>query len=380
TDIKSYLMDSARRHLNTTDPGLSSIIHQVTDHPGNPEHPKSRLGDLSRQRPYLLGETLNFLLDASAQDFDQIQLFITRLGRDTHGFEIGGIHNPIFLKGEQRDLFKAQIAAIALSDGHIHHEKKQFTYIEKDPERIDYVKTLIRNNIGDIHITHEDRPSADRLTMPVVFGRLLEQWEIPAGDKHLNPNFRLPEFIRNGTNQIKTAYLSEVIPEDGYFHTHFGPKFGIKRAQILDAGPKAEQYEFVSIISRECKQFILDYGEKRSHIIRDEPAREVVILVWGNLESLKQSENSNIREVAIQLQKAIEENQCQLLTDEKQLCKSLGINVVEKNKEIHLHQSGRVSAIREIHTQNISDAQRWAELAMPSSNPKQAKVDEWFNK
>ncbi|MFW9935096.1 MAG: hypothetical protein ACFFDU_06275 [Candidatus Thorarchaeota archaeon] len=380
TDTKNYLIDRARRYLNTTDLGLSNIIQQVTDHPGQTQHPKSRLGDITRHQPYLIGETLNFLLDASDHNFKQILLFITRLGRDTHGFEIGGIHNPIFLEDEQRDLFKARMAAIALSDGHIHHEKKQFTYVEKDPERIEYVKNLIRNEIGDIYIAHEDRISADRLNMPVVFGRLLEQWGIPAGDKHLSSNFRLPEFIRNGNDQIKAAYLAEVIPEDGYFHTHHGPKFGIKRAQILDAGPKTEQYDFKSIISNECKHLIQTHGESRSQIIRDEPVREVKVLVWGSLENLTESENGKIREIAIQLKKIVQENPCQFLTDEKQLCESLGISMIERVKELQLHQSGRASVIREIHTRGVEDALLWADIAIPSSNPKQALVKRWFEK
>ncbi len=379
TDTKCYLLDQARRHLNTTDLGLSSIIQQVTDHPGKPEHPKSRLGDLSRERPYLVGETLNFLLYASAQDFEQIQFFITRLGRDTHGFEIGGIHNPIFLKGEQRDLFKAKMAAIALSDGHIHHENKQFTYIEKDPERIEYVKTLIRNNIGDIHIAHEDRPSADRLNMPVVFGRLLEQWEIPAGDKHLKPNFRLPEFIRNGTNQIKTAYISEVIPEDGYFHTTPQVKFGIKRAKILDAGPKSNEYNFESKIQDSLKDFIREYGKYQNTTFRDELPREEHILVSGKLKGLQNNLKQEIRETAIQLQDIIQQNPCQLLEDEIQLCQSLGINMEVKFKEIHLHKSERISTIWEVTTQDERDTLRLAEIAMPASNPKRRKVQDWLD-
>jgi hypothetical protein len=378
TNIKQLLINEAKRHLNTTDIGLSRLTQQLTEHKGELTHPNSRLGDHNLNRPYLTGESLHLLLDATGRDFKDIHLFVTRLGRDTHGFEIGGIHNPIFLEGEQRDLFFTRITAIAFSDGHIHHENKQFTYIENEPQRRQYVNTLMKQ-FGNVYITHDERTGADRLNMPVTIGRLLEQLGVPAGDKHLSPNYRLPEFIRNGSDKIKCAYLSEVIPEDGYFYTHPQIKFGIKRAQILNAGSKAERYDFEPKLSRECVQFIHDYGELRSYSIRSEPIREVKILVWGKLENLTKSEDAYIRETAIQLKKTVEANPCKLLMDEKQLCESLGINIDKKIKEIHLHQSERVSVIWEIQTLETDDTLRWAELAMPSSNPKQAKVKKWLS-
>ena len=378
TDTKLYLLDQARRHLNTTDLGLSNLIQQVTDHPGQTKHPQGKIGDLTRTRPYLIGETLNVLLDASGRDFEDIHLFITRLGRDTQGDGRGGIHNPIFLKDEQRDLFFARITAIALSDGHIHHQSKQFTYIENEPERRQYVTTLMKQ-LGNVYITHEERTNTDRLNMPVTIGRLLEQLGVPAGDKHLSPHYRLPEVIREGSFSVKCAYLEEVIPEDGYFHTHHGPKFGIKRAQILDAGSKAENYQFHSKISDNCKTFIHEQGEKRTRTIRDEPPVEITVLVFGKIEQLEKHNDPKIREAASQLKQTILGNPCQLLKDEFEICQSLGIKMDEKIKEVHLHQSGRVSVMWEIITLKEEDALHWAGIAMPSSNPKRKRVKDWLN-
>jgi hypothetical protein len=166
--------------------------------------------------------------------------------------------------------------------------------------------------------------------------------------------------------------------KDGYFHTHHGPKFGIKRAQVLDAGQKADQYDFESRIPIGCKEFIRKHGKTHQHKIRDEPTRKVTTLVWGKLIALSRPNRISNRKIAIQLRKAVETNPCLLLRDEKQLCESLGINISEKIKEIHLYQSGRVSAIWEIHTRNRNDAKRWAEFAIPSSNPKMTEVKEWL--
>ncbi len=377
TDVKTLLLNDTKRHLNTTTTGLSQLTLQLTDHKGELTHRTSILGEYTRYRPYLTGETLQLLLNITGRNFKDIQLFITRLGRDTQGDGRGGIHNPIFLEGKQRDLFFTRITAIAFSDGHIHHENKAFTYIENEHERRHYVKNLMQS-FGQVYITHDERPGADRLNMPVTIGRLLEQLGVPAGDKLLSPHYHLPKFIREGSTAVKCAYLEEVVPEDGYFHTKPQPKFGIKRAQILDAGPKANDYNFDSKITDYLKEFILEHGKHQETIFRDEAPREECILVRGRIKRLQQNPNQNISKVATQLQNIIKNNPCRLLKDEKQLCQDLGIEMEMKFKEIHIQQSGRVSSIWEIMTKSENDTLLWTEIAMPSSNPKRKKVQDWL--
>jgi hypothetical protein len=378
-DIKTLLIKDAAKYLNATKTALSRLTIQLTDHKGELNNPKSRLGDYSMYRTHLTGETLHLLLDATGHDFKDVQIFVTRLGRDAQGDGRGGIHNPIFLEGTERDKLRARLTAIALSDGHIHHKTKQFTYIEKASERRDYVRTLVKQ-LGDVYIAEEQTPGAYRLNMPVVVGRLLEKWDIPPGDKHLSPQYRLPEVIRRGSEQVKCAYLAEVIPEDGYFHTYGRAKFGIKRAQILNAGPKAESYNFKSQISPELQQFIKQHGEKRIQHIRDEPPREETVLVWGKIKKLEKSITLQIRDAAKQLRETIEKNLCQLLEDEIMLLKSLGISMTKKPKEIHLQSSERISVMWETYTTKEEDALRWAQLALPASKPKRNRVENWLEK
>ena len=106
--------------------------------------------------------------------------------------------------------------------------------------------------------------------------------------------------------------------------------------------------------------------------------REVIHLTRGRLEELAKSEDPNIRQPAKKLQNTIRNNPCQLLLDEKQLCEDLGIQMVEKIKNIQLHPTGRVSVIHEIQTQDIEATELWAKIAMPSSNPKRKKVQDRF--
>ena len=378
TDTKNLLINKACSHLNTNHYELGKIIPQLTNHPTERQHPESPLADLSRRKPYILGETLNFLLDASGHDFYDIQLFITRLGRGTHGFDIGGIHNPIFLRFEELDEFRARAVAIALSDGHIHHENKQFTYIEKSHDRQDYVKQLFRNNLGDIHFSEDSR--TDRINMPVVIGRLLEQWGVPAGDKHLTTTFRLPDHIRNGSPIIKRAYIQEVIPEDGSFVLSSNKtKFVIKRATILDAGEKTETYQFQSKIPQKQIEFIRNHGTERQEQIRDEPIRTVTTLTIGELRKLiKDATNPLTNRQAKQLMITIENHPCQLLDDERNLIQSLGIKMNRYARTIQIHETGRVSVTWEIETSREDDAISLALQATPAAGPKRHVVEQWL--
>lgn len=375
TDTKHYLMNHARQHLNTTDPGLSNLINQVTDHPGDLQHPKSRLGDLSRLRPYLLGESLKFLLDASDHNFDQIQLFITRLGRDTQGDNRGGIHNPRFPKSEKFEIFRARLFALIACDGSLHKPSRQLYYLDKDPERIEYTKNLLRTHLGDVYINEELREDkATRLTIAVSVGRFVEKWGIPVGDKIIQ-QYNLHPAILNGNILVKCAYLSELIPEDGGFYNDEGSGwFEWKRAVILDAGPKNEVYSFEPKISSEQKTLLAQHGTIKKRRIRDEQPKDEIILRWTQIQELtKNPENHEFQK----LKKIIEENPCLLLEDEKKLCESLGIQIYKTPKEIHIQESGRVSVIWKANTKNQKNAVRWALLAPPSSGYKRRAVLEW---
>ncbi len=243
-----------------------------------------------------------------------------------------------------------------------------------------YVQKLFKQ-LGDCTYQLDIREGhRNRLTITAPVGRLLEYWGVPVGDKHLHPEYRLPLAIRSGTKETKQAYLTEVIPEDGFFVNRAGiQKFGIKRAQILDAGDKNQMYDFQPKLTPQHKNLIQQYGTQRTHTIRDDKPRQVTTLTKGQLRKIsKNAKKPNDQRIAKQLQSIIKDNPCQLLQDEIQIAQSLGIQMTSIFKELKLHTSGRVSAIWEAYTKRELDTFQWAQLAPPASNPKFESVKKWL--
>ncbi len=380
TDIKQYLVKNTLQHLDLTERGLSQLIRQISDHPKVPVNTKSILSDFYRSHPYMIGESLHFVLDAQRLDFSDTELFIRHLGLETQGPRRGGILNPRFPKDEAFHEFFSRLFSITVSDGSITRQARILHYYDKERDRIEYVKRLVRTNLGDVHKNEEITNSQTiRLTMPAILGKSLEKLGIPAGDKAIQ-QFKLSSFILNGTPRIKCAYLEELIPEDGYFRADGKTgSFEWKRATIIDAGPKNSQYNFEPKINAEHKEFIRRFGQ--SHVSRrsDSRIREQVILRTHALKKLsEQSDGPEVRFISSELRRIIKENPCQLLESEKTLCESLGIKITRRAITIHLYKNGRTSIIWGAKTTGQKDALRWALLAPPSSGYKRRNVEEWL--
>lgn len=381
-EAKTQLIETAQRHLNLpTNTGLSRLITQLTSHPYKATKPKESLSDLRHHHTYLIGACLHFLLDITNQTLQDFKPHIKRIGSDFTGTGQSGIHNPRFPTGQQLDEFRARAFAIVACDGHIHDPSRALTYLDKDPERIEYVKSLFRTALGEPHTQEDLRPSkVTRLIITVVAGRILERWGIPIGDKIVQ-QYSLHPKIQQGTPQVKRAYLEELTPEDGGFYTDdVSGWFEWKRAVILDAGSKNRAYNFQPLISLKHKTFIENHGKTQASRIRDESPRMEIILTWTQLQLLtKEAETTKTRHIAKELEQVIQQNLCQLLESEILLCERLGINISKTPKDIHLHETGRVSVIWKAKTHNQDDAVRWAILAPPSSGAKREAVMKWVN-
>ncbi len=380
--IKAQLITTTHHHLNINNQQLGQLLDQLTNHPRERTYnPRAAPYELwpTKYSQYLYGDTLQLLLDTTNQSFDTFTSHITHIGRISNTEQGGGIQNPRFPKGYQLNELRARLIAIVLSDCHINKNTHVLTYHEKDAKRIEYVRNLFRK-LGDTdYKTEELERKRKRLTITAVVGRLLEHWGVPKGDKHLHPNFGLPQIIRYGTAAVKCAYLQEVIPEEGYFakRTHF--QFGIKRAQVLASGDKEGTDAFVEKISTAEKAFIQKYGRERIYQIRDDRPRREFILVWGRLKKLaKDAKDNHVRQIAKHLVKTVQENKCTLLEDEIQLVASLGISMYKLIKQIHTQESGRVSAIWEAYTRRKIDTYKWSQLAMPSTGIKRKATKAWI--
>jgi hypothetical protein len=379
TQPKNQLLDLTQYSLNTSQIGLSRIINQFRETPIIFKTPTSHLGDLSRNRPYLRGTTLKFLLDATNQTLTDIHPHIRRIGRDTQGDNRGGIHNPRFPTGETLNEFRARAYAIIACDGNVHFPTRHVTYCDNDPERLHYVKHLFTNALGDIHIQDDPRSGGrTRLIMAVTVGRLLEKWGMPIGDKILQTT-TIPPTIRHGSPRIRRAYLEELTVEDGGFYTHkTSGRFQWKRATLLNPGSKAVQYGYTPKTTPEQEEFIRQHGKTHIVNIRDEDPRSDKRIRWSALEKLTEAENPQTRKTAQQLQRILQQNPPPLMQDEVTLCESLGIKITTTPQTIRLYDSGRVSVIWQAKTTGQPDAHKWALLALPSTGPKREAVMEWL--
>ncbi|MFX0167953.1 MAG: hypothetical protein ACFE89_01240 [Candidatus Hodarchaeota archaeon] len=381
--FKQQLIDTAQRHLNVNKQELGQLLDQLTTHTRDRTYkPRAIPYELwsTQYSHYLYGDTLHLLLNATNHPFTPITSHIIQIGRIANLEKSGGLHNPRFPNGDQLNDLRARLIAIALSDCHINKKSHVLTYHENDTNRIEYVRTLFRA-LGDADYNTEIlKGQRKRLTITAVVGRLLEHWGVPKGDKHLAPNFRLPQTLQYGTPEAKCAYLAELIPEDGYFVERNGQmKFGIKRAQVLDAGPKATLYDFQSKITPQYKVFIRHYGQKQFQTVRTDQPRKRVVLTKRHLKKLKtNAETTKDQQLAKELMLILRNNPCNLLEDEKNLIQSLGIKMKQIFKEIRIYETGRVSTIWEIYTEKEDDTQHWATLALPSSGYKRDAVNDWL--
>lgn len=179
---------------------------------------------------------------------------------------------------------------------------------------------------------------------------------------------------------MKSAYLAEVVPEDGFFVKRNGQmKFGIKRAYVLDAGPKTKLYGYQPKITHRHKKFIQKYGIERYEVIRDDKPRKRLEILKGRLDKLKsQAKTQKDEQIARELRRIIKNHPCELLEDEKNLIKSLGIQMTSIFKKIILHETNRVSTIWEIYTKSENDTYRWVTITPPSSGEKRKAALEWI--
>ncbi len=354
-DVKENLVISAQRRLNVNKTQLGQLINQLTEHPReNLEKTCNIPYELwsTKYSKYLYGDTLHLLIDTTHQPFTTIKPYITQIGRIANPEKGGGIQNPRFPEGKQLNDLRARLVALAISDCHINKNTHILTYHKNDLDRMVYGQNLF-HQLGDCTYQLEQLQGGRyRLTVSAPVGRLLENWGVPQGDKHLHPNLRLPKTIRNGTLEVKRAYIAEVIPEDGFFVNRNGQmKFGIKRTTILDAGLKSEIYGFKPKITDTQKDFIYRYGESQYQTIRDDKPRRQITLTKGRLDQLKTEANTKQdQKLAEELIETINSNPCQLLKDEQELIQSLGISIQDIFKEIHLYETEpSISCLGNLH-------------------------------
>jgi hypothetical protein len=338
--------------------------------------PGSRIQALHYYHSHLYGATLHFLLNTTNRSLKDVR--IERIGRGSQGH--GFIHDPRFPQGEELHEFRARALAIMLSDGSLE-PAGILRYSDDSSSRIDYVRKLFISALGNIDTTvHTYKNKASVLRFPAVVGRVMQQWGMLVGDKFMQ-SFVLPDEVLNGSVRVKCAYLEEVIPEDGCFGVYRSkPRFRIGRSVVLDAGEKAELYNFTSKISEELREVFTYLATKNPRKKENNTIAHFKLkLTWGKLKEASQSLNQLIPIGKIKkLQKLVHNNPPELLLGERQLLTSLGIKTRLVPMQITQYPTGRLSVSWELMTRGRKEAKKWALLAPPSSGYKQKNVEEWL--
>ncbi|MFX1564927.1 MAG: hypothetical protein ACFFCH_02935 [Promethearchaeota archaeon] len=353
---------------------LSRIISQISDHPGKLSYNKP-LSDLQYSRLHLKGETLHFLLDVTGQRLQDIRHNIFYVGRGN--FEKGRIVSPTF---QSFEVIRVRLFASMICDGHLD-KNRLLSYCEKNDVRREIVLRHL-GRFGSIDYRRVEHNYNFYLYFPAIIGRFMEKWEFPIGDKALQ-DVSLPDYIMNGSLEVKRAYFQELIPEDGNFYITDGNRgrFQWNRTVVLSAGKKTEKYDFKSKISHEEIEFIKRHGQQKNLTFSqpDFPT-SVIKSRWGALEQLANSKDSKITRLAKRLKSTIKKNPSTLLEDELRLCESLGVTINHYPVFItYFPQSERVSVSWQAQTASKEDAVLLGLLAPPNDVEKNIALKIWMS-
>lgn len=353
---------------------LSELIRGLTDYGKEKHVPAGGLNaDLQSRPNHLQGHSLDFVLDVMRWSIGEIRDRISALGQSKKGQ--WQIRNPLFPEGQKLHELLARLFAIIASDGHIDKDTFRLSYSEENPDRRMRVKELL-NQIGDVWILDiHDPDRGDSMQLPAVLGRLMQKIGIPFGDKVIQ-EFGVPTFILDGPPEILSAYLEELIPEEGAVtHAVYG---GLKilwgRTVVLHEERTSKRYASPKQLKKEFIRFIKAHGEY-------EELRKCYRISAGRLRNLKKSMNEKTAQLATELEKIVRSNPNSLMRDEQRLCRKLGIKTGRHLCYVRFYtKSGRVSAHWEAHTSSQMDVEKWWRVAPPNDVKKRARLNDYFLK
>ncbi len=322
---------------------------------------------VSKKVRSIRGDALDSCLDVLGESMETLEGKITRItGRNGQG----GFENPRFPSKQKLSILMSRLGAIVNSDCYLRKDGCIF-YYERYLERINRVEEILRE-FGDIHLHKKYREKHGRYTVvfPRSLGRAFIYWGFATGDKPIK-NQRLSRFIREGGEEIARPYLEDLISEDGSFDRHSG--FSWSRSVVLDAGRKNNRYRFKPKISQASIQFVKDHTDVGWE------KRNIIGISMPRLKELMKSENTKISSQAQKLMDTIHENPSNLIMDEVELSRSLGINVETYPKDVtYSKTTGRFSVNWAAYAYRKKDILRWGLLAPPNDERKKKKLEDYF--
>ena len=308
------------------------------------------------------GDYVHLMNDISGKTLKDIEGDISKVtGQNGQG----GIENPRFPHGENREVAVARMAGTVMSDCTIE-PNGVIKYAESDMTRIKIVVENL-NEFGEINpnSTYIESENHYITHIPFVMGKMMMQRGIPSGDRTIQ-NPRLIRSVREGSDRVQRAYTEDFITQDGCV----GEKTVIwRRANALDAGKKSEKYDFESKVGEKEIDLIIDEGRK------EKGNAAGWTLSWGKLNELRVSSDDKIASTADEFQRIVIENPNKLIHDEVDIVRELGIKVEVKPSEIKYYpETGRVTTIWQAYTTGLKETIKLGITSPPNDTVKKEKM------
>lgn len=311
------------------------------------------------------GEALRFQMDVNGLS---VRFLDGKVERITGINGQGGIEAPKFLRGEEFEIARARLMVSVLSDGHITEDSKLEYYDETLDRAERFSKTLQKFGNVAHTIAYREGKGEYRVHVSTVLGRMLESWGIPQGDRTVQ-NPELSSFVVNGSIGVRKAYLEDLIPEEGCFHSR--GTFAWNRSHALRAGKGKEQYMQEPAVSSKAIGLLKNHGKEDTRC---------KYLSWSDLRRMKESNDANISIPASELIDAVKSEPNRLLEGEKRLAESLGIRIYRRPISVRfMEKTRRITVCYDARTKSVDDAERWACLCPPNDKRKRDAVNEWLD-
>lgn len=352
-------------NIAETDSDFRSVVQQLTT--------KNGIEYMRGNRIRISGSTMNLLSDILGSSLGDFEGLIEKVaGNNGHG----GIHNPIFLDGQEFEIVLAGMLGVVVSDCHVRSEGST-GYFESNLGRINQFRNLI-SQFGEINWDSavEQIKGSYTLWIPSVISDIVRLSGIPSGDRTIL-NYGLPSGYNNWSSEAKQEYMKQMLAEESWI----GPDGRIQwsRTNALYAGSKTTEYNFETQLSTNAIRFLKESRRMKSLKKKEgyERIREKYITM-GRLKRLAENPDNKSSITANEILGVIMNNRNRLLDDEVKIMKSFGVKISVNPSRISYHEnSGRITITWGADVQRRDSKIRCA-LAFPPNHPEKIKNTRTF--
>lgn len=328
---------------------------------------------LKGNRIRINGEAMHFLSDIRGNSSGNYEGYIEKItGSNGHG----GILNPRYLDETEFETTIAGVIGALVSDSHVP-SSGSIAYYESNLGRIEMFKELL-SRFGEIQWKENVKKvnGAYENYIPSPISDVVRFFGIPHGDRTIL-NYGLPSESHTWSSTAMCEYMKQMLAQEG--NVGKDGRITWTRSHALDAGDKADNYSFNSLLSRKSISFLRESNEMKQLGRKDnlEKIRERYITM-GRLKSLANNQNSAVSEIANELLDVISNNRNRLIDDEVRMARKLGIKVSLSPLRLSYHEnSGRVTINWGANIDNYNSRVRSAKL-FPPAHPEKLQVSKTF--